>query len=175
MTLQPPFSLATFVAENRHRLQPPVGAVRIFENAQMIVMAVGGPNTRRDFHIDPGEEFFYQLEGDMVLRIHEHGAIRDITIAEGEIFMLPAWVPHSPQRRAGTVGLVIERPRVGDEADGVRWYCESCGGALHEQWFRVREGGFLPQLNAAIEHFHATPELRKCKNCGTVQNVPTAG
>lgn len=175
MSIRAPFSLADFVRDNRDRLRPPVGAVKIFEDAQMIVMAVGGPNTRRDFHIDPGEEFFYQLEGDMVLRVHEHGQIRDITIREGEIFLLPAWVPHSPQRTAGTVGLVIERPRHGDETDGVRWYCDACGHTLHEAWFRIAEGGFLPQLNAAIEHFHASEPLRTCKHCGTTQPVPTAG
>lgn len=37
-----------------------------------------------------------------------------------QIFLLPAGVPHSPQRFADTVGLVIERRRLETELDGLR-------------------------------------------------------
>lgn len=176
MPIRPPFALQAWIDEHRALLKPPVGAKRVYEDAETIVMVVGGPNTRKDYHIDPGEELFYQLEGDMVLRIVDDGVFRDVTIREGEMFLLPPFVPHSPQRFANTVGLVIERKRgeSADEDDGVRWYCESCGNVLHEASFNNNRGGFLPQLNAAIEAYHADTTLRTCRACGAVQEVPGA-
>jgi 3-hydroxyanthranilate 3,4-dioxygenase len=170
--IRPPFPLQAWIEEHRPLLRPPVGARRVYEDAETIVMVVGGPNTRKDYHIDPGEELFYQLEGDMVLKIVDDGVFRDIVIREGEMFLLPAWVPHSPQRFADTVGLVIERQRTGEEDDAARWYCEACGNVLHEAGFNMQRGGFLPQLKSAIEAFHADESLRTCRHCGTVQAVP---
>ncbi|OWK10635.1 HAAO [Cervus elaphus hippelaphus] len=68
----------------------------------------------------PVSQVFYQLEGDMLLRVLERGKHRDMVIRQGEIFLLPAGVPHSPQRFANTVGLVIERKRLKTELDGLR-------------------------------------------------------
>ncbi len=172
MAIRAPFALDAWIEEHRHLLQPPVGAKRVYEDAETIVMIVGGPNTRKDYHIDPGEELFYQIEGDMVLKIVEDGEFRDVHIRQGEMFLLPSWVPHSPQRFANTVGLVVERKRSEQEDDGVRWYCESCGEVLHEGWFNNNTGGFLPQLNAAIEAYHADEAARTCAACGSVQEVP---
>jgi 3-hydroxyanthranilate 3,4-dioxygenase len=176
MPIRPPFPLAEWIESNRHLLQPPVGAKRVYEDAETIVMVVGGPNTRKDYHIDPGEELFYQIEGDMLLKVVDDGEFRDIPIREGEMFLLPAFVPHSPQRFAGTVGLVIERQRgdAPEEDDAARWYCESCGAVLHEARFNNNRGGFLPQLQAAIQAFHASEALRTCGQCGAVQPVPGA-
>ena len=92
-------------------MRPPVGNKRVFRDGDFVIMVVGGPNARKDYHVDPGEEFFYQIEGDMVLKTMQDGRPVDVPIREGEILLLPPLVPHSPQRRADTVGLVIERQR----------------------------------------------------------------
>ncbi|XP_063474185.1 3-hydroxyanthranilate 3,4-dioxygenase isoform X4 [Symphalangus syndactylus] len=110
-----------WVEENRGSFQPPV-CNKLMHQEQLKVMFVGGPNTRKDYHIEEGEEVFYQLEGDMVLRVLEQGKHRDVIIRQGEIFLLPARVPHSPQRFANTVGLVVERRRLETELDGLRFF-----------------------------------------------------
>ena len=106
-----PINFKKWIDEHRHLLKPPVGNQQVWEDREFIVMVVGGPNSRTDFHINEGEEFFYQVEGDINLRVIEDGKPTDLPIREGEIFLLPPRVPHSPQRPAGTVGLVIERKR----------------------------------------------------------------
>jgi 3-hydroxyanthranilate 3,4-dioxygenase len=109
--LLPPINLKTWIEEHRSLLKPPVGNKMIWQDSEFMVMAVGGPNQRKDFHVEDGEEFFFQVEGDIVLRIIENGQVREIPIREGEMFLLPPNIPHSPQRPANTVGLVIERRR----------------------------------------------------------------
>ena len=111
LTMFPPINFKNWIDENRHFLKPPVGNKVVYKNTEFIIMVVGGHNTRKDYHIDEGEEFFYQLEGSMILRIIEDGKPKDININEGEIFLLPSKVPHSPQRFENTVGLVVERKR----------------------------------------------------------------
>src|SRR4051812_29176832 len=100
-----------WIDEHRHLLKPPVGNAQVWEDREFLVTVVGGPNARKDYHINEGEEFFYQLEGDITLKVMDQGQAEDIPIREGEIFLLPPSVPHSPQRPAGTVGLVLERKR----------------------------------------------------------------
>lgn len=173
MPIRSPIALHRWIEENRHLLRPPVGAKKIFEDAETIVMAVGGPNRRTDYHIDPGEEIFYQLEGRLVLSVVDDGRFKEIEIGPGELFVLPAGMPHSPHRGPETIGLVIERRRVPGENDGVRWYCESCHGVVREVWFNMHEGGFLPMLNAAIEQWNTEPAARLCPHCGRVQPEPT--
>src|SRR6478609_10318086 len=120
-----PFNLRKWINENRHLLKPPVGNQQIYKaNEDFIVMVVGGPNSRKDFHYNRGEELFYQIEGDITVRIYEENKIKDISIKEGDLFLLPAKVPHSPQRKANTIGLVIERYRNSSEKDGFIWFCE---------------------------------------------------
>src|ERR1700729_890925 len=126
-----PFNLQRWIDENRSLLRPPVGNKLLFENSEFIIMAVGGPNSRKDFHHDPSEELFYQLEGDMVLKTVQEGRIVDVPIRAGEMFLLPALMPHSPQRPLGSVGVVVERRRSADELDGFSWYCENCGHQLY--------------------------------------------
>ncbi len=111
MSVPSPLNFKRWIEENRHLLKPPVGNRRIFRDSQFIVMAVGGPNSRKDYHVDPGEEFFYQVEGDILLRTVQEDKVVDVRIREGEMFLLPAGMPHSPRRGANTVGLVIERDR----------------------------------------------------------------
>lgn len=167
MPLPRPFNFARWIEEHSHLLKPPVGNKLVFEQAGMVVMVVGGPNQRVDFHDDPEEEFFYQLRGDMVLKVIEDGVIRDVPIREGDVFMLPPHVRHSPQRPvAGSVGLVVEGSRRADEADGFEWYCFNCGDRLHRVEVGVKNiVKDLPPLFAA---FYADTTARTCKRCGTV-------
>ena len=105
----PPINFKEWIEQNREMLRPPVCNKVVYQDTEFIIMVVGGPNSRKDYHVDEGEEFFYQIEGDMTLRVMDSGKQKDINIKEGEIFLLPPKVPHSPQRFANTVGLVIER------------------------------------------------------------------
>ena len=163
-------NLKAWVDENRHLLKPPVGNKMVWQDRDFLVMVVGGPNQRKDFHIEEGEEFFYQIEGDITLRVMENGKPRDIPIREGEIFLLPAGIPHSPQRPAGTVGMVLERRRRESEDDHLRWYCDNCGEILFDSEFHLVDLG--KQLKPIIEEFYAREDLRTCKKCGTVMQVP---
>jgi 3-hydroxyanthranilate 3,4-dioxygenase len=160
-----PLNLHAWVEENRHLLRPPVGNKAIW-NSNFLVMVVGGPNQRTDYHINPGEELFYQLEGDIVLKVIDDGKPRDIPIKQGNIFLLPGRVPHSPQRPANTVGLVVEQPKAFTEDHHLRWYCRSCNAVLHDVAFQPVDLG--KQLKAIIENFNSSPELRTCKSCGAV-------
>jgi 3-hydroxyanthranilate 3,4-dioxygenase len=165
-----PLNLKAWISENRELLQPPVANKLVWQDTEFNVMIVGGPNSRKDYHIDPGEEFFYQIEGDMVLKVIEDGKPRDIIIREGEIFLLPALVPHSPQRFPDTVGMVVERKRAPHERDHLRWYCESCGEILYDESFHCTDLG--TQLKPVIEKFHGDENLRTCKKCDEVMGVP---
>ncbi len=135
----PPINFKSWIEENRHLLKPPVGNKVVYEDTELIIMVVGGPNTRKDYHIDEGEEFFYQLEGGMVLRIMEDGKPKDLAINEGEIFLLPPKVPHSPQRFENTVGLVVERKRQEGELDAFQWYCDECNALLYEEYLQLKD------------------------------------
>ena len=161
-----PMNLNKWIEDNREFLKPPVGNKKLYEDQDFMVFAVGGPNVRKDYHIDPSEEFFFQVEGDMTLKIVDDGEFKDVVIKEGDVFLLPAYVPHSPQRPANTVGLVIEYKRPDDAQDGLRWYCESCGEVLHEQFFPLTD--IVGQLRAAIQNFMADEALRTCDHCGEV-------
>ena len=167
MSLPSPLNLQRWIAENRHLLKPPVGNRRIFRDSQFIVMAVGGPNSRKDYHVDPGEEFFYQVEGNLLLKTVQAGAVVDVPIREGELFLLPAKVPHSPRRGTDTVGLVIERDRRPGEQDGLQWYCENCGTKLYEEFFELTN--IETQFPPVFDRFFGNPQLHTCRSCGTVQ------
>lgn len=166
-----PFHLQNWIAENRHLLVPPVGNRQIYvENTDFIVMIVAGPNGRKDYHFEEGEELFYQLEGDATVKIiHPDGRREDILIREGEMFLLPPRTPHSPQRPAGTVGLVIERYRAPGEVDKMLWFCENCNKPLHEAGFELKDIG--SQIRSAIEAYRADEKGRTCLHCGTVMVV----
>jgi 3-hydroxyanthranilate 3,4-dioxygenase len=170
MQISAPFNLRLWIDQNRHLLKPPVGNKLLFQDSGFIVMAVGGPNARKDFHHDPGEELVLQIEGDMVLRIVQDGRIADVPIREGELFLLPPEVPHSPQRLAGTVGIVVERRRNPDESDGFSWYCEHCGNRLHMERVPVRN--IETELPAVFARFFSSLPYRTCGVCGTVMAAP---
>lgn len=170
MQLAAPFNLRLWIDENRHLLKPPVGNKLLFQDGEFIVMAVGGPNSRKDFHHDPGEELFYQLEGDMVLRVVQNGTMTDLPIRAGDIFLLPAEVPHSPQRPAQSVGVVVERRRRPGELDGFSWYCDHCGHPLYLE--RVSVSDIETQLPAIFARFYGSLEKRTCAICHTVMAAP---
>jgi 3-hydroxyanthranilate 3,4-dioxygenase len=164
------FNLRRWIDDHRHLLKPPVGNKQVFHDSEFIIMVVGGPNSRSDFHVDPGEEFFYQLEGDMLLKTVQQGRCVDVPIREGDILLLPPGVPHSPQRRADTVGLVIERRRRAGEQDGLQWYCENCSQLLYEEFFALTD--IELQFPPVFARFYASRERRTCRRCGTLAPVP---
>ncbi|MGB0861542.1 MAG: 3-hydroxyanthranilate 3,4-dioxygenase [Saprospiraceae bacterium] len=170
--MRKPFNLMKWVNDNRHLFQPPIGNKQVyFENEDYIVMVVGGPNGRKDYHYEDGEELFYQLEGDITLKIiNEDGTPEDISIKEGEMFLLPPRIPHSPQRPADTIGLVIERYRNEGELDKLMWFCENCNDKLHEDSFPMSD--IVNQLPVVMNAFFASEDLRTCKSCGTMMEKP---
>lgn len=164
-----PFKLTDWIDEHRHLLQPPVGN-KCIVHGDFIVMIVGGPNQRTDFHVEEGPEFFYQLEGEMVLKVQQDGAVRDIPIRAGEIFYLPPGVPHSPQRLPASVGLVIERKRLAHELDALQWYCERCNHLLYAERFVLEN--IETQFAAVFDRFYGSREHRTCDACGHLNPAP---
>jgi 3-hydroxyanthranilate 3,4-dioxygenase len=162
------FNLQGWINENRDKLKPPVGNAQVWEDGEFMVTVVGGPNQRRDYHDDPTEEFFYQLKGDIVLRIIEEPGKppKDIPIKEGEVFLLPKHVRHSPQRQADTIGLVIEMPRPEGALDAFEWYCPNCNNLVHRAEVKLKS--IVRDLPPIFEKFYGSAEARRCKNCGTV-------
>jgi 3-hydroxyanthranilate 3,4-dioxygenase len=167
--LTPPLDLQRWIDEHRHLLKPPVGNKCIVDG-DFIVMIVGGPNARTDYHLDEGPEFFYQLEGEMVLKVQDEGVQRDIPIRAGEVFYLPPRVPHSPQRMAGGIGLVVERKRLPHERDGLMWFCERCNTKLYEEFFVL--GNIETDFPAVFERFYRDREKRTCRSCGLLNPAP---
>ena len=170
MALTRPFNIKKWIDENRHLLKPPVGNKQIWMDAEFIVMVVGGPNSRKDYHFNEGEEFYYQLEGDILVKIQENGKAVDLPIREGEIFLLPPRVPHSPLRGPNTIGLVIERRRNAGEKDGLLWFCEKCNNKLYEEYFPLNN--IMTQFQAVFEQYYSSLELRTCKKCSNVMPKP---
>lgn len=168
MPLSKPFNLKKWIDDNRDLLKPPVGNKQVYKgNDDYIVMVVGGPNGRKDYHWEEGEELFYQVEGDIHLKIiNAAGQPETINIQEGDMFLLPPRIPHSPQRPANTVGLVIERYRHEGEMDKLMWFCEHCNNQLHEATFALED--IVVQLREAINNFMESEDLRTCDKCGTV-------
>lgn len=165
-----PFNFKKWVEENADQLKPPVGNKLLHQSDGMIVMVVGGPNTRMDFHDDPVQEWFYQIKGDMMLKIAEGGEIYDVPVREGEVFLLPPHVRHAPQRpQEGSVGIVVEAPRQPGMQEGFEWYCFNCGGLVHRADVQL-DGpeGIVSQLPKIYEAFHNDMEARTCPSCQTV-------
>ena len=167
--LTPAFNLQEWIDEHRHLLKPPVGNKCIVD-ADYIVMVVGGPNERTDYHYEDGPEFFYQIEGEMILRIQEDGKPRDIPIKAGEMFYLPPHVPHSPQRMPDSVGLVIERKRLAHEQDALMWFCERCNAKIFEEFFHLTD--IENQFHAVFERFYRSDVNRTCIACGHQNPAP---
>ena len=170
MAIQRPFNLKKWIEDNRDILKPPVGNKNLYADAgDYIVMIVGGPNARKDYHYNDTEELFYQLEGDITVKIQEDGKAVDVALKEGDMYLHPAKVPHSPIRPAGSVGLVIERKREKAHTDGLLWFCDNCNHKLHETYFPLVdiEKDFLPRFR----EFYGSEDLRTCDNCGQIMET----
>ena len=162
------YHLRRWVEENKNLFSPPQKTNRLLvHHKDFLVMILRGPNVRLDFHIEPGEEFFYQIEGGIELHLKPEREKREVVkIGEGEIFLCPGNVPHSPRRPANTWGLVIERKRKPEEKEEFVWFCEKCDEkVLHST---VAQGDVGHQVTKIYEAFNADDIIRTCKACGYV-------
>ncbi|WP_084958738.1 3-hydroxyanthranilate 3,4-dioxygenase [Thermoactinospora rubra] len=163
----PPIDFTKWIDDNAHLLKPPVANKVVFEQAEnFIVMVVGGPNQRTDYHVDPYEELFYQIKGNMHLNVITPEGPDTVHIREGQMWLLPANMPHSPQREADSVGLVIERIREEGTLEKFQWYCPQCANKVHEVELQVRD--IVKDLPPVFEAFYTDEKARTCDNCGTV-------
>lgn len=161
------FNFNKWIFEHQHLLKPPVGNQQIWTDADLMVTVVGGPNRRTDFHDDPVEEFFYQIRGDMMLKVVDDGKHYEVTIREGEIFLLPPHVRHSPQRpQEGSIGLVIEPKRPEGWLDAFEWYCFECQGLVHR--VEVDLVSIVDDLPPLYKAFYGNEKARTCPHCGAI-------
>ena len=171
MDIKAPFNLFEWIETNKSLLKPPVGNKNLYvESGDYIVMIVGGPNARKDYHYNETEELFFQLEGDILVKTQQNGKCVDVPIKAGEMFLLPANIPHSPGRSENSVGLVIERVRKGTNMkDGLMWFCDNCNHKLYDVYFPLKniEEDFLSRFKA----FYSSEEKRTCDNCGKIMEI----
>ena len=171
MAINKPFNLNSWIEQNRELLKPPVGNKNLYkESGDYIVMVVGGPNARKDYHYNETEELFYQLEGKIKVHVQENGQKQTMELGPGDMYLHPGKVPHSPVREAGSIGLVIERKRSGEQGkDGLLWFCDYCNNKLYEVYFPLNdiENDFLKHF----KNFYDSEELRTCEKCGTKMPV----
>ena len=167
----PPLNLKKWVEEHRDLLKPPVGNQYLYDGEGFFVMVIGGPNARNDFHVTQSEEYFYQLQGDIVVRIIEDGKIKDVVVREGETFFIPGGVPHSPTRPPGTIGVVVELRRPPGETEHLQFYCEQCERLVYDKEFDCAD--IVEHFAEAMEAFWADPALSTCRHCGRKVNKPT--
>lgn len=162
------FNFQRWIDENARFLKPPVGNRHLFdEKTDMVVMVIGGPNQRTDYHDDPVGEFFYQVRGQMTLKVLEGGRFYDVPIREGEVFYLPPHVRHSPQRpMPGSVGLVLEGNRAPDQPDGFEWYCFDCNALVHRVELVIRD--IVKDLPPLFGAFFESEAARRCGDCGAL-------
>ena len=170
MPILRPINFKKWIDDNRHLLKPPVNNKVVYEDTEFIVMVVGGPNARKDYHYNESEEFFYQLEGNIQVQVQEEGKAVTVDIKEGEIFLLPPRVPHNPMRGANTIGLVMERKRRDNEQDGLMWFCEKCNEPLYDKKFKLTN--IMTQFQETFAYFYGNENLRTCKKCGHMMEPP---
>ncbi len=170
-----PLNLMNWLAENRRHLKPPMGEGRVFEEtSDFVVSMVSGPCRRKDYHVSPHEELFLQMQGELAIWVRDDdGVVHEVAVAAGELFALPANVPHSPQRAEGSVGLVIERRRRGAEDDTLRFYCDRCNSSVYEEGFSLDDA--QEALADILERFWEDATLRTCRKCGAVVQPPSKG
>lgn len=161
-----PFNLFSWIEEHREQLKPPVCNKQIFEQDDFIVMVVGGPNNRTDYHYNETPELFYQLEGEMVLKVIDDGDFKDISIKAGEIFLLPPKMLHSPQRMENSIGMVVEQKRAKNQQDALYWFCQDCQHALYRETFNLEN--IETDLPKVFSNFYNNIDHCTCEKCGTV-------
>ena len=172
MEIIPPFNLFEWIEKNRSLLKPPVGNKNLYvESGDYIVMIVGGPNARKDYHYNETEELFFQIEGDILVKTQQNGKCVDIDIKAGEMFLLPAKIPHSPIRPANSIGLVIERKRKPQHKDGLMWFSDKENALLYEEYFHLTN--IETNFGAVFDRFYGEKENHTCKKCGTINNEKT--
>ncbi|MFF4416461.1 3-hydroxyanthranilate 3,4-dioxygenase [Streptosporangium sp. NPDC001559] len=164
----PPIDFTKWIDEHAHLLKPPVGNKVIFEGANdLIVMVVGGPNARTDFHVDPYEELFYQVRGNMHINVMTEDGPETVHVKEGQMWLLPPNLPHSPQRpEEGSVGFLVERIRPEGVLEKFRWYCQDCDAVVHEVELQVRD--IVSDLPPIFQAFYDDEKARTCGNCGAL-------
>jgi len=167
----PPINIMKWVEAHRHELKPPVSNKYLYDGQDFFVMVIGGPNARNDFHQTNSEEYFYQLKGDIVVRIREDGRIKDVPVREGETFFIPGGVPHAPTRPPNTIGVVVERRRPPGETEHQQFYCDKCGALVYDKEFDCKD--IVEHFSQSMEEFWADPELSTCRACGTRVPKPT--
>ncbi len=170
MSITRPFNFKKWIDDNRDLLKPPINNKVVYKDAEFIVMVVGGPNSRKDYHYNESEEFFYQLEGNVIVKIQEDGKEVEVPINEGDIFLLPPKIPHNPIRFKNTIGLVMERRRREGEKDGLMWFCEKCNTKLYEEYFVLND--ITSQFQEIFVRFYGSEVLRTCKSCGHKMDPP---
>ena len=164
----PPLNFGRWLDDNAHRLKPPVGNQQIWQDADFMVTVVGGPNGRSDFHDDPTEEYFHQFKGNAHLLLWDRGRYERVDLKEGDIFLLPPHVHHSPQRpEPGSLCLVIERQRPAGADDAFQWCCASCGTVI--QRLMVTLQSIVDDLPPLYQRFYDSDvEARRCTQCGEI-------
>jgi 3-hydroxyanthranilate 3,4-dioxygenase len=163
--VMPPIDILKWVEEHRHELKPPVSNKYLYDGKDFFVMVIAGPNARNDFHVTNSEEYFYQLKGDIVVRIREDDRIKDVVVREGETFFIPGNVPHSPTRPPDTIGVVVERVRPAGETEHLQFYCEKCEALVHDLEFDCAD--IVDHFSRAMKEFWADERLSTCRACGT--------
>lgn len=166
-----PINILNWVKKHKKDLKPPVGNKYLYDGNDFFVMVVGGPNARNDFHVTNSEEYFYQIKGDIIVRIREDGIIKDIPIREGETFFIPSNVPHAPTRPPETIGIVVERRRPPGETEHQQFYCENCSELVYDKEFDCED--IVQHFSQSMEEFWSDPNLNTCKSCGTTNGKPT--
>ena len=157
-TVQSPINLNNWIEENREKFKPPVSNRYLYDGRDFFVMVIKGPNERNDFHLVDSEEYFYQLKGDIKVRIREGDQIVDHLVREGETFFIPPNVPHAPVRPPG-------------EHEHVIFYCDNCGALVEDIDFDC--GDIVQHFSQAMLDFWNDDKRRTCKKCGT--KVPQPG
>lgn len=173
MSIVSPVNLKQWVEENRHHLKPPVGNKVVWQDETFIIMVVGGPNARKDYHVNETSEFFYQVQGDITVGIihPDTGKPEEIVIREGEIFLLPPKVPHSPRRPANTVGVVVEQTRAPGMIDKLQFYSDDTHELVYEAEFKLEN--IAVDLKRIMEEFWSNEDLRRCPSTGSIIAPPT--
>ena len=157
------FNLRQWIDENRGNW----GQRRvILEDSDFIAFMTRGPNRRKDYHINPGDEIFYQLEGELNLHYIDAEGKRQLALLKpGEIFLLSRNILHSPRRDDGSWTFVVERKRAPSELDRFIWPWEECGNKLYEATVHFDDPS--KPVADATRALQADPGLATCKRCQT--------